>query len=252
VKKSIPQSVVEALEYYVYRLEDPRTQKPFYVGKGVDQRVLQHDWDALTSEIPSDKIKTIKEINALGHEVRVVIHRHKLDEKTAYHVEAALIDAYENLTNMVRGHHSEFGVMPLDELIARYAAEPLNFPEPCIIIKVEKEWSNQLTPDALYERTRRYWVCSPHNRTPQPQYALAVARGLVREVYRIDHWLEYRGWPEDRDHSRNSDPNEEWPASYLRRGFVGSVAHDLAELKLKSIEHLTKTGSQNPITYLNC
>jgi hypothetical protein len=252
VKKAIPWSVVEALGYYVYRLEDPRTGMPFYIGKGKDQRVLQHEWDALTSEIPSDKMKTIHEIRASGNEVRIVIHRHKLDEQTALHVEAALIDAYENLTNMVRGHNSEFGVAPLEELVALYAASPLEFAEPCIIIKIEKEWRYSLTADELYERTRRYWVCAPHNRSPNPRYALAVARGLVREVYRIDHWLEYRGWPEDRDHSRHSDPNEEWPASYLRRGFVGSVAHDLAELKLKSIEHLTKTGSQNPITYLNC
>ena len=252
MKKSIPRDVVEKIQYYVYRLEDPRTGQPFYIGKGADQRVLQHEWHALKSEIPSAKFAKIQEIIASGQEVRVIIHRHKMDNDTAYQVEAALIDAYENLTNMVRGHDSEFGAMPLEELIARYAAEPLNFPEPCIIIKIEKEWSNQLTPDALYERTRRYWVCSPHNRKPQPQYALAVVRGLVREVYRIDHWLEYRGWPEDRDHSRNSDPNEEWPASYLRRGFVGAVAHELAGLKLMSIEHLTKTGSQNPITYLNC
>jgi hypothetical protein len=250
MRKSIPQSVVEALEFYVYRLEDPRTGQPFYIGKGVDQRVLQHDWAALTSEIPSDKIKVIKEINESGHEVRIIIHRHKMDAKTAYHVEAALIDAYENLTNMVRGHHSEFGATPLDELIARYDAEPLNFAGPAILIKIEKEWSNKLTPDALYERTRRYWICSPHNRKPQPQYALAVARGLVREVYRIDRWIEYRDWPEDRDYSRNADPNDKWPADQLRRGFVGAVAHELAGLKLKSIEHLMKKGAQNPITYL--
>lgn len=192
MKKSIPLSVVEALEHYVYRLEDPRTGQPFYIGKGADQRVLQHEWAALKSEIPSVKFAKIQEIIASGQQVRVIIHRHKMDKKTAFHVEAALIDAYENLTNMVRGHDSEFGAMPLDELIARYAAEPLNFAGPAILIKIEKEWSNQLTPDALYERTRRYWVCSPHNRNPQPQYALAVARGLVREVYRIDHWIDYR------------------------------------------------------------
>jgi hypothetical protein len=252
MKNSIPQSVVQALQYYVYRLEDPRTGQPFYIGKGADQRVLQHEWAALKSEIPSAKFAKIQEILASGQEVRVVIHRHKLDEKTAYHVEAALIDAYGNLTNMVRGHDAEFGAMPLNELIARYAAEPLDFPEPAILIKIEKEWSNQLTPDALYERTRRYWVCSPHNRKPPPQYALAVARGLVREVYRIDRWIEYRGWPEDRDYSRNADPNAQWPAGQLLRGFVGGVAHELAGLKLKSIEDRMKKGAQNPITYLHC
>ena len=252
VKKAIPQSVVEALGYYVYRLEDPRTGTPFYIGKGKDQRVLQHEWDALTSEIPSDKIHTINKIRESGNDVRIIIHRHKLDEKTALQVEAALIDAYESLTNMVRGHQAEFGVMPLNELIARYAAEPLNFAEPCIIFKIEKEWSNTLTADALYERTRRYWKCAPHNRRSPPSYALAVARGLVREVYRIDQWVDYLGWPEDRDHARITGLDEKWEAHDLFRGFVGTVAHELAELKLKSINHLPKSRSQNPFIYLNC
>jgi hypothetical protein len=252
MKKLIPQSVVEALEHYVYRLEDPRTGKTFYIGKGADQRVLEHEWEALQAEIPSAKFAKIQEIIALGQQVNVIIHRHKMDEKTAYHVEAALIDAYENLTNMVRGHHAEYGAMPLNELILRYAAEQLNFQAPCIIFKIEKEWSDKLTPAALYERTRRYWKCSPHIRKPPPRYALAVARGLVREVYRVDRWIDYRGWPEDRDYSRNSDLDEKWEPDQLYRGFVGTVAHELAELKLKSTVHLTKSRSQNPFTYLNC
>ena len=37
-----PQSVKEKLDYYVYCLKDPRSQKIFYVGKGTDDRVFHH------------------------------------------------------------------------------------------------------------------------------------------------------------------------------------------------------------------
>ena len=70
MKKSIPRDIVEKIQYYVYRLEDPRTGQPFYIGKGADQRVLQHEWYALKSEIPSAKFAKIRdgvsEITASG------------------------------------------------------------------------------------------------------------------------------------------------------------------------------------------
>lgn len=46
-------------------------------------------------ELLSNKLKQLREIRLAGLEVIHVIHRHGIaDEKTAYEVEAALIDAY--------------------------------------------------------------------------------------------------------------------------------------------------------------
>jgi hypothetical protein len=50
----------------------------------------------------SDKLKTIREIHSSGLKVIYVIHRNGMDVKTAFEVEAALIDAYSNATN-IRG-----------------------------------------------------------------------------------------------------------------------------------------------------
>ena len=62
-------------------------------------------------ELLSNKLKQIREIRLAGLEVIHVIHRHGMtDEKTAYEVEAALIDAYPGLTNIMNGAGSnEFG-----------------------------------------------------------------------------------------------------------------------------------------------
>lgn len=248
----IPQAVVEALGFYVYRLVDPRNFETFYVGKGSGQRVLQHAWDALDGAVPSDKIDRIRRIRNDGQEEILIIHRHGLDEATALHVEAALIDAYPCLTNLQPGHASDHGPARLEELIDRYGAPQAEITMPAILIKIEQEWRPGLTPAELYERTRRYWVCSPERRSPPPTHAIAAARGLIREVYRIDRWEEYRSWPADRDPSRHQDPGEAWIPGQLRRGFVGEVAQDHSHLKRCTVRHLTQTGSQNPIAYVNC
>lgn len=248
----IPQAVVEALDFYVYRLVDPRNFETFYVGKGSGQRVLQHAWDALDDALPSEKLDRIRRIRSTGQEEILIIHRHGLNELTAFHVEAALIGAYPGLTNLQPGHDTDQGPARLEALIDRYGAPEAVIPMPAIIIKIEQEWRPDLRPDELYERTRRYWVCSPEGRTPPPTHAIAVARGLIREVYRIERWEEYRSWPADRDASRHQDLHEEWAPGQLRRGFVGAVADDYTHLKRCSVRHLTQTGSQNPIAYVNC
>lgn len=42
----------------------------------------------------SNKMECIRKIRLAGFDVAHVIHRHGMDEKTAFEVEAALIDAY--------------------------------------------------------------------------------------------------------------------------------------------------------------
>ncbi|MSP66728.1 MAG: hypothetical protein EXQ96_01250 [Alphaproteobacteria bacterium] len=249
----IPQAAVEALEFYVYRLVDPRNGKTFYVGKGSGQRALQHLRAALRDAVPSDPLDDcIQKILASGNEVTVIIHRHGMDEPTALAVEAALIDAYPGLTNLVDGHRVEFGAAPLPEIIERYAARPAEIRVPAILIRIEREWHPSLKAEQLYERTRRYWACTPERRTPPPTHAMSVARGLIREVYRITGWEKYRDWPADRDPSRLSTGRDKWKPGQLRRGFVGEVDAGLSHLRGCSVRYLMKPGAQNPITYVNC
>lgn len=247
----IPQAVIEALKFYVYRLVDPRNGETFYVGKGQGERILQHAWTALSDSIPADRLNRIRHIREAGGMELMIIHRHGLDEATALHVEAALIDAFPSLTNLVKGHGAELGAAMLDELLDRYAAPIAHIPMPAILIKIEQEWRPDLTAEQLYERTRRYWFCTPMGRSPSPTHAISVARGLIREVYMIQGWEEYRGWPADRDASR-LQPYGDWKPNQIRRGFFGQVADEYGHLRRSSVRHLARTGGQNPIAYANC
>ncbi len=223
----------------------------FYVGKGSGQRVLQHQWDALENPLPSDRRERIWQIRAAGTTETLIIHRHGMDEATALHVEAALIAAYPSLTNLVAGHGAEFGPAGLDELIARYAAPEARITVPAILIKIEKEWRPDLSPEQLYERTRQYWVCNPATRRPPPTHAVSVARGLVREGYRIERWEEHRELPRDRAADRFEEAKP-WKPGQIRRAFIGQVCPELAALKRRSVRHLAPAGAQNPISYVNC
>ena len=54
-----------------------------------------------------------------------MIHRHGMDERTAFEVEAALIDAYPGFTNIAGGAGSnDYGAMHAREIVSRYSAEP--------------------------------------------------------------------------------------------------------------------------------
>src|SRR5437868_3255714 len=102
-------NVCAQLKYYVYRLIDPRNGETFYVGKGKDNRVFMHVKGELgkDADVLTEKLQRIREIRVEGFEVAHVIHRHGMDEKTAFEVEAALIDAYPEGSNLVSGRASD-------------------------------------------------------------------------------------------------------------------------------------------------
>lgn len=250
-------SICEALALYVYRLVDPRSKRTFYVGKGHDNRVFEHVKLAIMGE-EGLRYDLIREIRNTGLEPHIFIHRHGLDEELAFEIEAALIDAYNNddLSNEVRGHGTERAMMTASEIIQSYEAAPAQIIVPAIVIKIERQWHTALTADQLYERTRRYWRCNPENRATPPKYALAVARGIIREVYEIHGWEDYPDMsrvvldPTRRKRARG----KAYQPGGSRKGFIGRVTTDetlRTSLLGKSIRDIP-FGSGNPIAYVNC
>lgn len=58
---------------------------------------------------------------------------------------------------------------------------------PAVLLRINKQFEPNLSPEQLYERTRGYWAMAPDSRR-RVEYAIAVAGGLIREVYRVDAW----------------------------------------------------------------
>lgn len=243
--------VHEALDYYVYLLRDPRDNAVLYIGKGKGNRLFAHTAAALKSNLQSRKLQRIREITAAGAEVGMVFVRHGLTEKEAYEVEGALIDLYPDALNEADGHHNATrGMMTLGELVAEYEARSADINVPCVLININRQWHRGLPANQLklYAAVRGDWVVQPKRH--RAQYAFAIARGIIRQVYAIDGSKGTHGWinlsmaarpPALQKHQKGD-----------RYVMTAKVASELAYFIGQSVIHLQKPGAQNPIRWLHC
>lgn len=227
------QSVIEQLGYYVYFLRDSNTKEVFYVGKGKENRVFEHVACALTEVTESDKLDRIKTIKKSGNSVEHFVLRHGLTERSAFEVEAAVIDfvGISNLSNVQSGHYStDFGIKTTEEVDAMYSAPPFDTDKPVMLININKLFDREMTETEIFEATRKSWVVGPRRNTAK--YAVATYRGLTREVYEINDWYQI---------------GDRW-------AFNGKRADEdtRTSLRYKSVAGLSKRGAANPIRYINC
>lgn len=184
--------VIDELGHYVYRLVDPRTGKTFYVGKGVGNRVFQHEKEEIRDEHGNDlKYKQIREIKDSGLDVIKIIERYKLTEKEAQLVESVLINTYSLnlLTNKIRGVDSNIeptNVITLQRDMSAEEYKDAKGDPKYILIKVKQYWLDMNNRNR-YETTRGSWNMNIERARKYP-YVLSVTNGIVREVYKVDEW----------------------------------------------------------------
>lgn len=192
MRTHFPPGVAEKLGHYVYRLIDPRNGETFYVGKGRGNRVFQHAKGVLKlgsdEDVVDTKMQRIKEIRSAGLEVGHVIHRHGIkDEKTAFQIEAALIDAYPGLTNKVGGQSNDFGAAHVEEIIALYAAEPFEPKHPLLLISIGRSYSEE--GKSVYDAVRYAWKLN-REKAERAEFVLAHVQGLVKGVFKPVQWMK--------------------------------------------------------------
>lgn len=232
------------LGYYVYALVNPITDKVFYIGKGIENRVFAHKLEVLEnkSEIGSLKKIEINDILESNLDVKHVIIRHGLTEKEAFLLEATLIE-YHNfsqnkLTNEVSGHNSGFyGIKTSDELIRQYNAPKLEqLIHKVVIININRQYTKvKNSENGIYKATKESWVIKK-TRIDQLEYALSEYQGIIIGVFKINNWYSMK--------TEGNTNNRRW-------GFDGEEASDeLKNIYLnKSIAHVKKKGASNPIRY---
>ena len=238
----------QKLKYYVYLLVDERTMQPFYVGKGKNNRVFDHLACALETNNVSDKYETIRAIQNAGNQVLHLIVRHGLNEKTAFEIEASLIDMLDflqfGLTNRVGGQKSiEKGLMRSGEIKRLYNAEKLNSIESnCLIININRKYQRGAGKEAIYWATKETWTIDKRKLT-KIEYVLSEYRGLIVEVFKVMKW-----YPKERGYTPRSKKYGQKKIGY---GFDGEVAEDTVRNRYinKSIAHIKKRGAATAIRY---
>jgi uncharacterized protein len=242
--KCFPREIHKSLKWYVYRLIDPCSGCTFYVGKGRGDRVFQHVQGALKVEDTETdidlKTKMIKEIEAKGENVLYVIHRHGIEtEGEAYLVEAALIDAYPGLANIVGGHAStQYGCQTVKQIIDAYEAEELKPEEPLILIFVGR---TREEGRSIYDAVRAAWRMQKQK---AEKYKLILAyniQGIVEGAFRPRKWLPA------------TKQNFPFLLSDMpdRIGFEGDPADDVESLYLGKKAPARAKGSMSPFRYLD-
>jgi hypothetical protein len=101
-----------------------------------------------------------------------------------------------------------------------------------LLLRLNKSWHDGISAENLYEITRAWWVMSPAN-AQRVARVLAVAGGVVREVYQPTQWL-----PSPVEGLEN------------RIGFEGVVAFDRETYVGRDVAYLFRQGSANPVRYL--
>lgn len=242
--------VSHELGRYVYRLVDPRDGETFYVGRGVNNRIFDHMDEAADGD-RNAKTNRINDIHRSGHKVITIVHRHNLrDEDETSTVEAALIEAFPNLTNRVAGTGTrEFGARTTDAAIRAYDLPPARFYDhKCLLLSISQDWPRDdddapVSWSDLYARARHGWSLDA-KRAEKAEWVVAHARGIVRAVFTVETWL----------------PSEDPIFSAFRRpekdgayGFVGRPASSAAwgAWVGRRVPDRYRTRFGNPVRYVN-
>jgi uncharacterized protein len=202
--RAFPPDVSKKLNHYVYGLCDPRNSRVFYVGKGQGNRVFSHFEEAekrahLPAEQQSRKTRQILDVWADDLDVKIFIIRYGIDdEKIAFEVEAAAIDAYGislngEVDNEQSGHHSQSrGVIDLESALG-LVADPVMpddaYPK-IFLFPVQKALDKTGDP---YQATRTTWRVASRWRQEPRGIAIGIAAGKSIGVFEIDNWSEVPG-----------------------------------------------------------
>lgn len=142
--------VGKMLNYYVYLLVDPFTNKIFYVGKGENDRVFSHVNDVIKKfkngslDNPTTKEQIIADILGQGKSPDMYIVRYNLEEREAFLLESTLIEllnsglfnlpqcasdnvSFELLSNIQGGHSLNKGAIgTVGQVYRNLGSKPIN------------------------------------------------------------------------------------------------------------------------------
>jgi hypothetical protein len=245
----------QELKYYVYMLLDPQEDIPFYVGKGIDNRVFNHMDCALTDiDTSTAKYDKIREIIQLGQTVKHVIVRHGLSESEAFQIEATLIDTLTycglGLSNQQSGHNSiEKGLMTSEEIMRLYNAQPLDeIGVDCVLININKTYKRGNGSSPIYQATKETWF--KIGNMLDRKYVLSEYKGLIVEVFEVvGKWYEKQR-PKNKTVGKDDKGKKiQIKIDSVGYGFDGRVApEEIRTLYInKSIAHKKIRGQANPV-----
>ncbi len=241
---SFPPGVGTKLASYVYLLVDPRTGRPFFVGRGRGDRCHRHLEAARSlSEDPGTgdmttrfaQLDRIRDMESDGRPVRIDILRYGLTPAEARLVEASVNDAL-GLGQVTRLDDQRRPAVELGAELAKRAR--IKRSHPMVLLRTGTHGAETAYDTARHGwRIGQRWVDTTSPKSPR--WATVVAGDLVVAVYRIDSWAP-------------SPATAERPGAG-RWSFVGTSDPDLdARYAGRNVAAYLGHGAPNPVTYVWC
>jgi uncharacterized protein len=124
--------------------------------------------------------------------------------------------------------------------------------ESVVAINIAQQFPNVKNADDLYNYTRGFWRLRKE-RAEKAQYAFAVYKGLIKEVYLINKWelaTEHLSefWEKKLSHQEKNLSIERIKGRYQ---FYGELAPNIVRNKYLG-KLIPLPHGQNPIRYFNC
>jgi len=247
-----PSNIHKELKNYIYAIYNPTNNSdlPFYVGRGIGDRVFSH-----LSESHNDEVnRTIKEIQSKGLKPSIKILIHGLTAREAKSAETAAIAMLgkDNLANKVKGHGSGLTKVSPQELIDHYNAKEVYIKHRAIMI-IRNPWNPDQSEQTHYDNTRSAWKLGPKKNFAE--FAFLINQGVVKRVYSIAAWYN----DGTTFHQRNNpDPqNPYYNKDYAVRNryeFVGRLLNPSDPISKRYIgksvkKYLRATGSPCHYSY---
>lgn len=250
--KKIKKHIFKKLNHYVYLLIDKNKNEIFYVGRGENERMFAHEFEALKKDLenPSEKESRIRQLNETDS-IDYCVLRHGLSLEEAINVEAAVIDlmksAYINqkfpITNKYRGFGLTKGIMSLEKVMRTYSGGYLDLNNlQYNILAINLNVTNE--SEDLYEAVRGDWRIDLRN-AKKMDYIVAEDNGVIIGIYKVHHWEN----ASKRYNKKDLTP-EQWENACKRKFFTGAEVEDERIKSLYMYKIIDKKkGERIPIRY---
>ncbi len=149
-----PANIHKEILNYIYAIYDPREELPFYVGRGVGDRVFSHLKDSHNKEV-DQKILSLRE-QGLKPTIKILIHGLNSKQARAAETVAIAMLGKDNLANKVLGGGSSLVNVSPEELIHHYNAKEVLIRHKVILI-VRNPWNPNQSERYHYDLTRASW-----------------------------------------------------------------------------------------------
>ena len=164
-------------------------------------------------------------------------------------MESLVLDLWDSglsfdLKNIAGGHHADSeGMMTATDVVALYEAPPIELGEaPVVMFRIPRLWRRGMNPNDLYEATKGWWRIDLQ-RAKKAKYALAVSKGVVREVY------------EPKSRRKREQGELGWSVAEVNRpryGFEGRTAYGVDAWRNKNVLAFLPPGFQGTHRYHRC